>query len=770
MSRLNRKPDLFIYQSRTLLSVLILLTIGYFLVFARVTLPPLGLFLGWHPDTQLVVLPTIEEQYQKYVQPGDVVLAVDGRPVRRGDLTFQSPVKPVYELTLQRGRETVVQEIVVGESQLFEFWEISRGVLAVLIWFLGFLTVQFARPQQTPAVIVGLSFQLIAAGIVSPGPSQFGAPGAWLVGQVLIWFFPLIMLYLSFFPRYTPLGGGSAMLLQVSLVFLSGLALVAAWEQLLLFPEKSLADVVGIRSQTILTVVTGISLITAVFVLLARVMRLPKQSYERRQLIVLFTFLVLAIAPLFFFVIVPVDQTVIFAPFPFIYSFFLLAPAGYFFVLHRQGRLSLDALFSQIVTVVVLVLAVSMAYVTGLVLFETVFQLDANSILQGVVALSLFGVAMLGQRPVQSYVDLLIYGRDLPGDATLQEIKACLSGSPEPATVTNVLGKIAAYLQVEQTAVLVKEGSKYVWLAGNTAPFGAMPPRADSLCLRTRDPHCLEGLPEWVELSLPISSRGEMLGLLLLSRPLDGHFNGRQVDLLQNIADILAFSLLVISLVGAIHDLSQRALHDRELQRQRLATEIHNEPLHTLTTLMMELQTADMDETVRRTAQTLRKVTRDLRRIMTDLRPSVLKDAVDWIARQVAREFEETHSGIVVRLDVAVKNERQASETTKMAFYYILTEALNNVIKHAQATQVTVMVRYDGEKLKLAVRDNGVGPGVATRSLTELLRRQHMGVVDMHRWASVGGGTLEIGENEMGGTAVNLTLPVAGVETTTLFD
>ena len=511
MSLLKQKPSVILYRIRKLLSTLLLLTIAYFVIFSRVSLPPLGLFLGWHPDTQLVVLPTIEAQYQPYVQPGDVVLAVNGRPVQRGDLTFPPPLKPVYELTLQRGDNILTQEIIVGQSQLFQVWELSQTVLAFLIWFLGFLTVQFARPQQTPAVLTGLSFQLIAAGIVSPGPAQLGAPGAWLVGQVLVFYFPQIMLYLSFMPRYAPLNPGARRLLHGSFLFLSGLALAAAWEQLFLFPKTSLADVIGIRSQTILTVVTGISLITAISILFVRLLRLPKSSYERQQLTVLFVFLTLAVTPLFFFVIVPIDQTLIFAPFPFIYSFLLLAPAGYFFVLHRQGHLELDALFSQVVTVVVLVLAVGMAYASGVYLFETIFHLDVNDILQGVFALALFGVAMVGQRPVQAYVDLLVYGRNLLGDKPLHEIKATLSASPEPATVTAVLSQISAYLQVRQTAVLVKQQEQYTWLAGNAPSFAIALPEVESLCLRVRDPDSLTGLPDWVELALPIAARGETL-------------------------------------------------------------------------------------------------------------------------------------------------------------------------------------------------------------------------------------------------------------------
>ena len=144
------------------------------------------------------------------------------------------------------------------------------------------------------------------------------------------------------------------------------------------------------------------------------------------------------------------------------------------------------------------------------------------------------------------------------------------------------------------------------------------------------------------------------------------------------------------------------------------------------------------------------------------LRPPVLKEAVDWIARQVVRQFEEVHEGIAVSLRLDVDEEQQEAETTKTAFYYILTEALNNVSKHAQATQVRITLHDDEDGLRLTVWDDGVGPSAATYSLAELLRLQHQGVADMHRWAAVGGGVLRIEENEVGGTAVSLFLPTGG--------
>lgn len=117
-------------------------------------------------------------------------------------------------------------------------------------------------------------------------------------------------------------------------------------------------------------------------------------------------------AALFFVVILPVTA-IAFAPFPFIFSFLLLIPAAYFFVLHLQGYLELDNIFSQIITVTVLILFFVMVYATGAYLLITVFQKNFTAVSQGFWAMLLFGIAVSGQKSVQTYVDMLTCGRYL---------------------------------------------------------------------------------------------------------------------------------------------------------------------------------------------------------------------------------------------------------------------------------------------------------------------------------------------------------------------
>lgn len=755
-----------LYRFRGLLSGLLLVVIIYFAAFVWFTLPSFTLVVGWHPDTQLTVLQVVDDAYQDYVQPGDVVLMIDGQPVRRGSRIYSTSVQPAYELVLERDGQQIAQQIAGGSSHFFRVWVATQAGLALAIWVVGFMTAQFAQPAQMSAVYVGLGFQLIAAGIMSPGPAQNGAPGAWLVGHVLVFYFPLIMLYLSLVPRQLPLGGAARKLLKVSFYGMTGLALLAAVEAVWLFPERSWADYLPVRSATVLTVLTGISIVLSLIILVTRLSKSPTGSYMRQQLKLVCVFLFLAVTPLFLFVIVPIDQTLIFAPFPFIYSFFLLAPAGYFFVLHRQGYLVLDTVFSRIVTIGILAIAVVMAYATGSYFLEALLGVSLDNISQGVFMLLLFGMAAGGQRPLQSYVDLLVYGQDLLNGEAVQEVIARLSANPEPSTVAAITSDIRHRIQVEQMVVLTRQAAGYRVLVGSEPPFIVTKGCWEKeVCLRSHQPDVLTGLPEWVELSLPIKARGNVLGLLLLSRPTHGYFNGRQVQILQDVADTMAFGLLVIDLVETMHQWSQQSLHEKEVQRHQIATEIHNEPLHDLTALMMRLEVDDDEASVilQEVADTVHEVTRNLRRIISGLRPPMLRESVEWIARQLIRQFEEIHQDMQFVLQFDIASQNQASEKTKVAFYYILNETLNNIGKHAQATSVEIHLRYGEENLELLVCDDGIGPGIAMGPLTELLRKQHIGVADMHRWASVGGGKLTITPKQPVGTSVYLNLPVGKV-------
>lgn len=752
-----------LHRYRLALSTVLLLVTLYFILYSWLVVPPAGLFLGWKPETTLAVTDVVEAEYAPYVQKGDQILAIDGRQVRRGEALFSRPWPPSYTFTIARGEQILDQETpVIGASSITPLWKLSQTILALAFWIIGFLTVLFVRQEQTPALISGLGFQLIGSGLVSSAPTQFGAPGAWIVGHSLIFLFPVIVLFLAFFPRTVPLSLSARRLLWLALSTTALLATAAAFEAMFLFPDSSIQHLVGIRTSDILATYSALATAVALSVLAARLVRAPQRSYERQQLGILLFFFSLAVVPLFLVVMLPLRDFV-FVPYPLLFSLLLLLPAAYFFVLHRHGLLVLEPVFSRLITITVLVLAAAMTYATGSFLLHRVLGVDLDGIEQGGFLFFLFASVVAGQKPVQSGVELLLYGRDRLDHSVVQEFMSALAADPEPATLERILAELAARLNVSKAALLTRDNHCYGLLAGTGEVVSFEIPDTKApvvVTLRTEAAHRLEALPRWVELAIPLAANDELLGLFLLSQPLAGHFNGREVQRLVEAAQVLAFGLRVITLVAVIQQMSQQMLYGVELQRQQIATEIHNEPLHTLTLAAARLRAYE-DDSVREVVEELRNVTTDLRRIIAGLRPPALTKSVDWMTREVVRAFAEAHPELKVTEEICLQNEEPVPDACKNAVYFILTEALNNVLRHAQARQVIVSLVSTLGELLLEIRDDGIGShAVAGMSVNELLRQHHFGFADMHWWARLAGGQLMVSEGESTGTTVRAALPL----------
>ena len=84
--------------------------------------------------------------------------------------------------------------------------------------------------------------------------------------------------------------------------------------------------------------------------------------------------------------------------------------------------------------------------------------------------------------------------------------------------------------------------------------------------------------------------------------------------------------------------------------------------------------------------------------------------------------------------------------------YRLVQEGLTNALKHANATQAEVLVRYEGDGVELVVRDNGTGDGNGGGS--------GHGLVGMRERVSVCGGKLEAGPTALGGYELRAHLPV----------
>lgn len=204
-----------------------------------------------------------------------------------------------------------------------------------------------------------------------------------------------------------------------------------------------------------------------------------------------------------------------------------------------------------------------------------------------------------------------------------------------------------------------------------------------------------------------------------------------------------------------------RAEAMREKERAGIARDLHDELGQELTALRLAL-----DVTRRRWARdpttvganldlvaTLLERTRhSTHAILRELRPQVLDDlglgpALLWLVHRV-----EERSGLacVVHLDDKLPDVSPAIASTA---YRIAQEALNNALRHAQATRLSLSLTTSDEGLELSVVDDGKGFDPATAGTG-------LGVVGMRERAEAVGGRLVIGRPGTQGTEVRATLPL----------
>jgi len=213
-----------------------------------------------------------------------------------------------------------------------------------------------------------------------------------------------------------------------------------------------------------------------------------------------------------------------------------------------------------------------------------------------------------------------------------------------------------------------------------------------------------------------------------------------------------------------LHEL-YAAMHDvREAERMRIARELHDELAQWLTALKMDvswlatrLPAAEkpLVDRVQKMKQLVDTMVGSVRRIAADLRPVMLDDlGLTAAVEHLVHEFSQ-RTGLVVSLDLdpAAGEFRDPLVT---AIYRMVQEALTNVARHAQATEVRVSVRVLGEYLKVAVGDNG--KGVDSEALH---KEKSYGLRGIQERARTLGGSATIGTGSEGGTLVEIEIPAA---------
>ncbi|HEY5610544.1 MAG TPA: HAMP domain-containing protein [Thermoanaerobaculia bacterium] len=210
--------------------------------------------------------------------------------------------------------------------------------------------------------------------------------------------------------------------------------------------------------------------------------------------------------------------------------------------------------------------------------------------------------------------------------------------------------------------------------------------------------------------------------------------------------------------------LSKRLLAIQEEERVRIAREVHDELGQALTAMKIELQQLGIREQALEkplgdVGRSIDEIVELVRRIATDLRPAILDDlGVSAALEQQLRRVRET-TGIKTTLVVA--EEPQLDRLTGATLYRIVKEALANVVRHAEASEVTVSLAIENEAALLEIGDNGKG---ITREQIE--STQSLGLLGIRERAELLGGSVAIEGRRGEGTVLKVSLPLSKDEPT----
>jgi signal transduction histidine kinase len=217
---------------------------------------------------------------------------------------------------------------------------------------------------------------------------------------------------------------------------------------------------------------------------------------------------------------------------------------------------------------------------------------------------------------------------------------------------------------------------------------------------------------------------------------------------------------------GRLQRLSRRLLEVQEAERRNLARELHDDIGQGLTALKLNLEAlargrdgADLVARVDEALQTARHTIERVRQLSVNLRPLQLDDLGLAAALRSHLDRQAKLGNLVPHFEIQ-EVPVKLSPDIETACFRVAQESINNVLRHAKASNVWLRLFVAGEQLALSVRDDGAGFDV-TAAQRRAAAGESLGVVSMEERVALAGGNLQIQSAPGQGTVVVASFPFA---------
>jgi signal transduction histidine kinase len=268
---------------------------------------------------------------------------------------------------------------------------------------------------------------------------------------------------------------------------------------------------------------------------------------------------------------------------------------------------------------------------------------------------------------------------------------------------------------------------------------------------------------------VPLKLNDHVIGVLVIGFGKPYHWLPTELELLRAVADRSALAIDRARMTDALREremriveLSAHLLKAQEEERKRISRELHDETGQALMVIRLYLGMLDSEVKTRagkaKVGELFGVVDRTIegiRRIIGRLSPLVLQElGLISAIRKEAKDLAKT-SGVRSRVAISDSVGR-LDPVMETAIYRVVQECLHNVAKHAQAQNVNIQMAREGDVLKLAIEDDGVG---ITRTVSNPLRPS-FGMAGMQERIAALGGQMKVVSHKGEGTKISVTVPL----------
>jgi signal transduction histidine kinase len=269
-------------------------------------------------------------------------------------------------------------------------------------------------------------------------------------------------------------------------------------------------------------------------------------------------------------------------------------------------------------------------------------------------------------------------------------------------------------------------------------------------------------------LCVPLVFKGTVTGVLEVAQTDAGEgFDARDLDLMQTLAAQAATAVANTRFYQDLRGERDRIISAQEDVRKQLARDLHDGPAQALAQIAMQLEFAGrlaeyepqkVPGEIRAIHELALRTTRDIRNLLFDLRPLVLEtEGLEAALTQFLERFK-TNGATAPTMHYAPTGTARLPYNAEAVTFAIVQEAVNNVLKHARASNCWIELHERGQTLVVSVRDDGVGFNVHNVS-EDYQRRGSWGLLNMHERAQLAYASLGISSQPQQGTVVMLSVP-----------